>query len=201
MAFANSGLSKQVVTRAVGRDTRRADNAAGVDGLPGTVSFRLARVTLKDGNEQILATSLLDSGLYPTADFAALYHARWSIEEAFKCLKQRLMVEQCSGESPEAIRQDFYAKMVTANLAHAFAHSVQQTLPEGKVGRYQPNLTYTLARLRARLFGWLLNQLNPDELESLLHLIAKTLERKRPGRIAPRPKSRPNLKPSRRQYK
>lgn len=110
-------------------------------------------VALKDGNEQILATSLLDSSLYPVADFAALYHARWSIEEAFKCLKQRPVVEQYSGESPEAIRQNFYVKMLTTNLAHAFAHSVQQTLPEGKAARYQPNLTYTLARLRVRLFG------------------------------------------------
>ena len=199
-AFAGSGLGDQVITRAVGRDTRRAARAVGVDNLPDTVTFRLIRVRLENGSEQILATSLLDTENYPAADFAGLYHARWSIEEAFKCLKQRLTVEQFSGESPEAIRQDFYAKLLTANLAEAFAHSVQQTLPEHKAGRYQPNLTYTLARLRLRLFAWLLNRLGPDELSTLLDLIAKTLERKRPGRSAPRPKSRPNLKP-RRQYK
>jgi Transposase DDE domain len=205
-AFVGSGLQEQVFTRPVGRDTRRAARALGVDGLPDTVSFRLVRVALPDGSEEILATSLLDDDTYPAADFAELYHARWSIEEAFKVLKHRLMVEQFSGESPEAIRQDFhlcprgYAKLLAANLAAALSHSVQQQLPDEKTARYQPNLAYILAMLRLRLFGWLLKRLSADELLPLLTLIGKTLERKRPGRSAPRPKSRPNPRP-RRQYK
>lgn len=199
-AFAGSGLPEQVFTRPVGRDTRRAARALSVDGLPDTVSFRLVRVALPDGGEEVLATSLLDADTYPAADFAELYHARWSIEEAFKVLKHRLMVEQFSGESPEAIRQDFHAKIFTANLAEALSHSARQQLPDEKAARYQPNLAYILAMLRLRLFGWLLGHLSPDELLALIALIGKTLERKRPGRSAPRPKSRPNPRP-RRQYK
>ena len=80
-AFASSGLGDQVITRAVGRDTRRAARAVGVDNLPDTVTFRLIRVRLENGSEQILATSLLDTENYPADDFAGLYHARWSIEE------------------------------------------------------------------------------------------------------------------------
>lgn len=196
--FADSGLPEQVFTRPVGRDTRRAARTLGVDGLPDTVSFRLVRVALPNGDEEILATSLLDAETY--ADFAELYHARWSIEEAFKLLKHRLMVEQFSGESPEAVRQDFHAKLFTANLAEALSYSAQQHLPEEKAARYQPNLAYILAMLRLRLFGWLLGHLSPQDMLSLLALIGKTLERKRPGRSAPRPKSRPNPRP-RRQYK
>jgi hypothetical protein len=54
--------------------------------------------------------------------------------------------------------------------------------------------------LRPRLFAWLLNRLESDEVLTLLDLIGQTLELKRPGRKANRPKSRPNPKP-RRQYK
>lgn len=199
-AFADSGLLEQTVTRPVGRDTRRCARTLGVDGLPDTVSFRLIRVSLPNGSEEILATSLLDAKSYPTGDFAELYHARWGVEEAFKLLKHRLLVEQFSGESPEAIRQDFHAKIFTANLAEALAFSVQQTLPDEKAARYQPNLTYAIARLRFRLFGWLIKQATPEDVLSILTLIGKTLERTRPGRSAPRPKSRPNPRP-RRQYK
>ena len=155
---------------------------------------------LPSGQEEILVTSLLDAQLYPAAEFAALYHQRWGIEEAFKVLKHRLNVEQFSGELPESVRQDFHAKIFTANLAHIMAGTGQEVLPEAKRGRYQVNLAYTLSMLRPRLFAWLLNPLEPDDVLTLLDLIGRTLERKRPGRKANRPKSRPNPRP-RRQYK
>lgn len=199
-AFADSGLLEQVVTRPVGRDTRRSARALDIEGLPDEVSFRLIRVRFPNGGEEILATSLLNTETYPADDFAGLYHSRWGIEEAFKVLKHRLLIEQFTGESPEAIRQDFHAKIFTANLAEALAYSAHQTLPEEKAAHYQPNLTYAIARLRFRLFGWLLKRTSPDDVLSVLILIGKTLERKRPGRSAPRPRSRPNPRP-RCQYK
>ena len=51
-----------------------------------TLRLRLVRVVLSTGCIEVLATSLLDTAAYPTGEFAALYHARWSIEEAFDCL-------------------------------------------------------------------------------------------------------------------
>ena len=103
-AFADSNLLEHIVTRPVGRDTRRAARTLGIEGLPDEIAFRLIRVRLASGSEEILATSLLNAEAYPAADFRALYHARWGIEEAFKVLKHRLLVEQFTGESPEAIR-------------------------------------------------------------------------------------------------
>ncbi|MGH9803032.1 MAG: transposase [Blastocatellia bacterium] len=41
-----------------------------------------------------MATSLIDTQTYPAWAFSELYHARWSIEEAFKVLKHRLHLEQ-----------------------------------------------------------------------------------------------------------
>jgi hypothetical protein len=199
-AFAASGLTEQLVVRPLGRDTRRQARALGFEGLPNEIAFRLIRVRLPNGTEELLATSLLDPEAYPAADFAELYQARWGIEEAFKVLKHRLLVEQFTGELPEAIRQDFHAKIFTANLAETLAYSVHDTWPQEKAARYRPNLTYVLARLRLRRFGWLLQRASPDQVLALLTLIGQTLELKRPGRSTKRPKSPPNPKP-RRQYK
>jgi len=63
-----------------------------------------------------MMTSLLDSVTYPAADFAALYHSRWRIEEAFKRLKHRLALENTSGLSWLAAQQDFGAKILADNL-------------------------------------------------------------------------------------
>jgi hypothetical protein len=199
-SFAESNLTEHIVVRPLGRDSRRAARSQGFVTLPDKVTFRLIRVRLPNGAEELLATSLLDPEAYPAAEFAALYHDRWGIEEAFKVLKHRLLVEQFSGELPESIRQDFHAKIFTANLAQALAHSVHDTLPEAKVARYRPNLTYIVAWLRVRLFGWLLHRVSPDQVLALLALFGRTLELKRTGRSAKRPKSPPNPKP-RRQYK
>ena len=165
-----------------------------------TLSIRLIRVVLPNGRIEVLATSLLDTHAFPAHAFASLYHARWNIEEAFKTLKHRLLIEQFTGELPEAIRQDFHAKVVTANLAAALALSAQEHLPETKAQRYQPNFAYILEKLRTRLFRWLLGRFRAEDSFDLLTRFAQTLERKRPGRKAERPKSRLNPKP-RRAYK
>lgn len=198
-AFAQSETEEQIVTRPVTRENHRTARALGIEDLPDTVTYRLIRVRQPNGKQQLLATSLLDTQRYPVHDFAELYHQRWGIEEAFKVLKHRLMIEQFSGESPEAIRQDVHAKTFTANLARAMTYPVNAEAPDHAIGKtYRPNLTYALARLRYRLFGWLLQKMEPDQVLALLELIAKTQEQQRPGRSSPRRKTQP--KP-RRQYK
>lgn len=90
-----------------------------------------------------------------------------TLEESFKVLKHRLNVEQFSGELPEAIRQDFHAKLFTANLAEALARSAYDTLPEDKAQRYDPNVTYVLNSLKTRLFCWLTQRVSPTKSSPL----------------------------------
>lgn len=198
--FLRSGQPETVLTRPITAAMRRQARAAGAELFGSTVSFRLIKVCLPNGRIEVLATSLTDTTTFPAQDFADLYHARWGIEEAFKLLKHRLFVEQFTGELPESIRQDFHAKVFTANLAQALASSAHDSLPEDKAARYFPNVAYILDSLKNRLFCWLIQRVPPDEVLALIELYAKTLELKRPGRSAPRPTSRPNPKP-RRQYK
>ena len=57
----------------------------------------------------MLATDLLDEALYPTAEFGELYHQRWGIETYYGLVKSRLDLENFTGLSAEAIRQDLHA--------------------------------------------------------------------------------------------
>jgi hypothetical protein len=77
--------------------------------LPKALTVRFVRVTLDNGEYEVLVTSLLDQQKYPTAIFKELYYLRWGIETFYGILKTRLNVENFSGYSPEAIRQDFFA--------------------------------------------------------------------------------------------
>lgn len=165
-----------------------------------TLTLRLIKVVLSTGHSEVLATSLIDTLTYPAHAFSELYHARWNIEEAFKVLKHRLYLEQFTGELPESIRQDIHAKIFTANLAEALAREAYDLLPDEKAAHYYPNVTYILNSLKTRLFGWLIQRVPHDQVVSLIELYAKTLERQRPSRKAPRPKNRLSPKPKR-QYR
>ena len=92
-------------------------------------------------------------------------YSRWDIEEAFKRIKSRLEVENFSGKSVLAIKQDFYAKMVTYNIAALLAQAAD---PRVKAAcrhckyEYAVNQTQALSRVKG---AWVL----------LYHLTAATL--------------------------
>jgi len=154
--------------------------------------LRLIRIPLKGGRTEILITSLLDSDRYPAADFAALYHQRWRIEECFKLLKCRLAVEHFSGELPESIEQDFLAKVWLSNLAATMSGLAR--LSGELVAETIPNLTYALSALRAALPQLMLRPRAVSKLAAATgRLITKTVEIARPGRSFPR--TRQKVKP------
>ena len=76
----------------------------------------MIKVDLPGGEKEILITSVLDKKLISHHSFKGLYHERWFVEEAYKRLKSRLEVENFSGQSVLAVKQDFYTKIMTYNL-------------------------------------------------------------------------------------
>ena len=159
--------------------------------------LRLIRVRLPSGQTEILATSLLDRTRYPMAEFAALYHRRWRIEECFKLIKARLQVENWSGVLPHTVEQDFYASFVRANCAAALAleadpaHACLYPPTPGTNGwRRALNCTLVIKSLRHALPQLLLNIDVEDLIARLLARLRKpgAKELTRADRQAPRPR-------------
>ena len=78
-------------------------------GLPSTLNVRFVRVILQDGTIEVLVTSLIDQETYPTTVFKELYYRRWGVETLYYVIKTRLGLENFSGYSVEAVKQDFYS--------------------------------------------------------------------------------------------
>lgn len=134
-----------------------------------------------------MLTSLLDSRTFPAIDFAALYHSRWRIEEAFKRLKHRLALENTSGLSWLAAQQDFGAKILADNL-HAL--TVLEAGCEVEIAEnYKINRTYAVAHLKRCLPRWLLIALPTAwQLCQTLTELARNVIKFKPGATKPRPK-------------
>ena len=78
--------------------------------------LRLVKVILDTGEVEVLATTLIDKEKYPIEIFKDLYFKRWGIETNYDHLKSNIHVEEFSGLSEIAIRQDFFANVLINNL-------------------------------------------------------------------------------------
>ena len=79
----------------------------------------------------MLVTTLVDEAKYPTEEFLEVYHRRWNHETFYNVLKSRLDLENFSGETLEAIRQDFHAAVLLCNLESLLTRPAQVAVPCG----------------------------------------------------------------------
>jgi len=108
-------------------------------GLPLKLKVRFVSLRLPTGELEVLATSLLDEQVYPTEEFLTVYHWRWGHETFYLMLKGRLELENFSGRTTEAVRQDVQAAVLLANLESLLTEPTQAALnassPSSEQGR------------------------------------------------------------------
>lgn len=107
-------------------------------GLPLALVVRFVSVRLPSGELEVLATSLRDAQAYPTAEFLALYHRRWGHETYYGVMKGRLELENFSGQTPEAVRQDFHSTVLLCNLESVLTASTDAALQVQSLAHEQP---------------------------------------------------------------
>ncbi len=76
----------------------------------------------------------LDIKQYPPKYFKDLYYLRWGIETFYSILKNRLNLENFSGYSPEAIRQDFYVTIFLSGAESILTLEAEAKLAKQKGG-------------------------------------------------------------------
>ncbi|MEN8220811.1 MAG: transposase [Pseudomonadota bacterium] len=85
-------------------------------GLPETITVRFVRFRLSTSEIEVLVTSLLDSDKYTIQMLKELYHLRWGIETLFGVLKERLKLDNFTGKTVAAVKQDFFAALFLIGL-------------------------------------------------------------------------------------
>lgn len=157
-------------------------------GLPiKPLKLRCVAVVLDSGETEVLITDLMDSHKYPFGIFKELYHLRWFVEESYKQMKSRTEIENFSGKSPLAVRQDFFAKLFTANLTAILAFSVHQKIKQQTKHRqkqYQLNWTQALSRMKNSVILLFIRgkEKVTEYIDQLLDLFIANIEIVRPGR-------------------
>jgi Transposase DDE domain len=156
------------------------------------IECRLIKVVLNTGEIEVLCTSLLDSEKYPIEDFEELYHYRWNEEEVYKLLKSRVELEQFSGKTALAVKQDFYAKVFLLTLCSAYAHPIEDMVikefkaDEDRKFSQKINRTSAIDMTQKILVGVFIKKHFKKAMAAFDQIIYKTREIIRPNRSVPR---------------
>ena len=155
--------------------------------------IRVLKFDLESGEKEVLITNLFDEDL-GIKDFKALYFKRWGIEVKYNEIKNKLQIENFTGDTPLAVEQDFYASMHLINLVAIAKAEADQTIAEknrykGLKYEYKVNVNILISKLKDNLISILLEN-NPRKRTKMLAWIKNEISRNyvpiRPGRKKPR---------------
>ena len=158
------------------------------------ITCRLIKIDLPNGEKEILCTSLTESEKYKYEEFDKLYHYRWGEEEAYKMLKSRVELENFSGKTALAVKQDFHAKVFLMSLCAAYAHPIEERVVEeykaDQNRKYDQkiNRTNAISMTQDILIAVFLRREFNKALNSFDKIVEATREIIRPGRSNPRNK-------------
>lgn len=147
----------------------------------------------KDGAPVFLFTSLMDSETYAYDEFSSLYHQRWFIEEDYKVKKVHLEMENFTGHSVEAIKQDIHAKVLAQNFAAILITCLDEAVDEYSKHtkhNYTVNMKACLSKLKDCLIFLIYNRNPEGMLHDFIAYIFKDLSPSRPGRSYPRTRAK-----------
>jgi len=191
--FTESGEKERLVKFRLPKKDRQK-LAAYPELLDSEITCRLIRVELENGEIEVLCTSLIDSDKFPGKEFNELYHYRWNEEESYKLLKCRIEVEDWTGKTALAVKQDFHAKIFLMTLCAAYAHPIDEKVKaEYKVDKDRKhdqkiNKTNALAQTIEVLIPIFIRNQYHRAMQAFDKIIAATREIIRPGRKVERKK-------------
>jgi IS4 transposase len=154
------------------------------------LKIRVIRFMLDSETEEVLITNLIDEN-FEIMDFKKLYFKRWGIEIKYNELKNRLQIENFTGDTKVAVEQDFYASIYLSNMAaiaKAEANQEVEQLNESKDLKYEykVNTNILIGKLKDN-FVMALLQDNIEERKKMVNKIMLELQKNtipiRPDRI------------------
>lgn len=150
---------------------------------------RVLKVLLSSGETEYLITSIMDKDL-SNEDFCELYFERWKIETKYYELKEHWKIEEFSGNSTLAVRQDFFITLLHANLAAIIKTCTDKAIRKNAKPKnryeYQTRRTYLVGKVQGNFVKWLRVPPSLKDVWALIKDAAKKRSQIQPGRTSER---------------
>ena len=92
---------------------------------------RFVKYILNTGEEEILITNV-DRQDFSTEEIGELYYRRWKIELAYNIAKNKLELQNFTGQSKIVVEQEFYGQMLMLNIAEDLKKEANKKVEKGK---------------------------------------------------------------------
>lgn len=140
------------------------------------IKVRVTKIKLKNGEIEVLVSSLLDINRVCQENMKALYMLRWPVEEGFKKLKPKMKLEQFGARKPDGIFQEFEAHVFMMNLVALLGAQAQKEIDTNKKRKVKYKYNWQNAfRFVRKVIIQILNTVDPWQIiQSLIKLIASS---------------------------
>jgi hypothetical protein len=95
-----------------------------------SLTIRICLITLSTGETEMLLTSLINKKEFPYKLFKQLYSKRWGIETDIGLQKNRMEIENFSGESILSVQQEFHSTILFKNVTNLLIKEAEAELFE-----------------------------------------------------------------------
>jgi len=93
------------------------------------IKVRVIKIVLESGEKEILLTNI-PKQVIDTNQMKDVYFKRWQIEKSYNVIKNKLEIENFSGHSELAIKQDFYSQMLLFNMIEDIKKTANKQIKE-----------------------------------------------------------------------
>ena len=157
------------------------------------IRVRVIKFMLPSGEEETLITDISDKRM-GISEFKELYFKRWPIEIKYDEIKNKLAVENFSGRTLNAVRQDFFIAMYIANVIAVARWEAQVEVDDAREQKnnkyeYHVNVSHAVGVFKDRFILALLEpnpRLRRKKIGRILNLMSEHPAPTRPGRSFPR---------------
>ena len=118
-----------------------------------SLSFRLVKLKLDNGNHEYLITNLPESE-FGIEELKDLYHRRWNIETSFRTLKYNICLTSFHSKKRNFIKQEIEARIILYNIT-MITVSFVKVEKEGLKYTYSVAISDAVVTIRLFLKGWL----------------------------------------------
>lgn len=144
------------------------------------LKMRVLKFELNSGVIETLITNIFDED-FSVPDFKELYFKRWGIEVKYNEIKNKLQIENFTGETPIAIAQDFYATMYLSNMVALAKMDANEIIEEeyknkGLKYEYKVNTNVLIGKLKNTLIT-MISINNPWKRSRMLKHIEEEIQR------------------------
>lgn len=137
--------------------------------------MRFVSVILCTGELEILVTSIMDETI-EFNEFRWLYGKRWGVETFYSLVKGRLCLENFTGKTSEAVKQDFSSTIFISNLETLITQDAEEEINarlKEKCYAKKVNTTVSFNTIKNMAFELFMTEADPEKTLEKMTLVFK----------------------------